>query len=90
MIEEFREDQDPVYIQANVIVERDSQKGILVGDKGKAIRKLGRTTRKKIQDLIGRPVFLDLWVKVLPNWRRRRGDLGRLGFRVPAGDVDTD
>jgi len=90
VIEEFREDQDPVYIQANVIVERDSQKGILVGDKGKAIRKLGRTTRKKIQDLIGRPVFLDLWVKVLPNWRRRRDDLGRLGFRVPAGDVDTD
>lgn len=90
VIEEFREDQDPVYIQANLIVERNSQKRILVGDKGKAIRKLGRTSRKKIQDLISRPVFLDLWVKVLPNWRRRRGDLGRLGFRVPAGDDDTE
>ena len=86
VIEEFREDQDPVYIQANLIVERNSQKGILVGDRGKAIRRLGRTARKKIQDLMSRPVFLDLWVKVLPNWRQRRGDLRRLGFRVPTDD----
>jgi len=88
-IEEFREDQDPVYIQANVFVERNSQKRILVGDKGKAIRELGRAARKKIQGLVDRPVYLDLWVKVLANWRRRRGDLRRLGFRVPVGDDES-
>lgn len=85
-IEDFREDQEPIYIQANLFVERNSQKGILVGDKGKAIRELGRASREKIQDLVDGPVYLDLWVKVLSNWRRRRGDLRRLGFQVPAGD----
>ena len=87
-IEDFREDQEPIYIQANLFVERNSQKGILVGDKGKAIRELGRASREKIQYLVDGPVYLDLWVKVLSNWRRRRGDLRRLGFQVPAGDDD--
>ena len=88
-IEEFREDQDPVYIQANVFVERNSQKRILVGDKGRAIRELGRAAREKIQDLVDRPVYLDVWVKVLANWRRRRADLRRLGFRVPVGNDES-
>jgi GTPase len=82
-IEEFREGQDPVYIGAHVYVERNSQKRIVVGEKGTAIRELGRVARKKIETFLQRPVYLDLWVKVLPNWRRRRGDLNRLGVRVP-------
>jgi GTP-binding protein Era len=86
VVEEFREDQDPVYIQANLFAERNSQKRILVGDKGKAIRELGRVSREKIQEFIDRPVYLDLWIKVLPNWRRKRQHLGQLGLRVPAED----
>jgi GTPase len=82
-IEEFREDQDPVYIGAHVFVERNSQKRIVVGEKGTAIRELGRSARKKIETFLQHPVYLDLWVKVLPNWRRKRGELKRLGIRVP-------
>ena len=82
-VDEFREDQDPVYIKANLFVERNSQKGILVGDRGTAIRELGRASREKIEEFIGRRVYLELRVKVRPKWRRREKDLGRFGFRVP-------
>lgn len=82
-IDEYRADQEPVYIGATVYVERNSQKGILVGKGGRAIRELGRVTRSKIEEFIGEPVYLDLWVKVLPGWRRKREELRRLGFPVP-------
>jgi GTP-binding protein Era len=82
-IEEFREDEDPIYIQAHLFVERNSQKRILIGKKGSSIRELGIRSRKKIEEFLGRKVFLDLWVKVLPDWRRKRAHLRRLGFPVP-------
>ncbi|MDX1567153.1 MAG: KH domain-containing protein, partial [Longimicrobiales bacterium] len=66
-----------------IYVERKSQKGILVGKGGRAIRDLGRAARSKIEAFIGEPVYLDLWVKVLPGWRRKRDQLQRLGFQVP-------
>jgi GTP-binding protein Era len=89
-VDEFREDQDPVYIKANLYVERNSQKGILVGDGGTAIRELGRSSRKKIEEFIGQRVYLELRVKLRPKWRRRGKDLGRFGFRVPAGYPGLD
>ena len=82
-IEEFREDGSPVYIRAVIYVERESQKGILVGHQGARIRELGRASRVKIERLVGKPVFLDLWVKVLPNWRRNAQSLRRLGYALP-------
>ena len=82
-VEEFREDRDPWYIRAVIYVERESQKRILIGHKGSQIRELGRVSRAKIEDLVGRPVYLDLWVKVLPNWRRSPRDLKRFGFDLP-------
>ena len=82
-VEEFREDRDPWYIRAVVYVERESQKRILIGHKGSQIRDLGRASRLKIEDLVGQPVYLDLWVKVLPNWRRSPRDLKRFGFTLP-------
>ncbi|HSR41139.1 MAG TPA: GTPase Era [Longimicrobiales bacterium] len=82
-VEEFREDQDPVYIQVNVFVERGSQKRILVGSKGASIKDLGRGARTKIEAFLERPVYLDLWVKVLPGWRRKKSHLRRFGFRTP-------
>lgn len=85
---EFREAEDPVYIQVTLHVERDSQKAILVGKGGAAIRELGRASRLKVEHFLGRPVYLDLWVKVLPGWRRAEGSLRRLGFKVPAGGAD--
>jgi GTP-binding protein Era len=82
-VEDFREDQDPVYIKANVWVEKKSQKGILVGNQGRAIRELGRLSRRKIEEFIDCSVYLDLWVKVLPNWRKKPPLLRQLGLRVP-------
>jgi GTPase len=83
VIEEFREDRSPVYIRAIIYVERESQKGILVGHQGARIRELGRASRTKIERLVGSPVYLDLWVKVLPNWRRSVQALRRLGYSLP-------
>lgn len=81
-IEEFREGRTPIYIRATIYVERDSQKRILIGEKGTRIRELGRAARSKIEQLVGGPVYLDLWVKVLPNWRRNLRALERFGYRL--------
>ena len=82
-VEQFREDDDPTYIQAILYVDRPSQKGILIGDGGRAIRELGSRARIKIERFVDRRVYLDLRVKVLAGWRRKRGHLRRLGFAVP-------
>jgi GTP-binding protein Era len=83
MIEEFREDRKPVYIRAVIYVERDSQKRIVIGHEGNRIREIGRAARLKIEELLSSPVYLDLWVKVLPNWRRDHAALRRLGYTLP-------
>lgn len=82
-IEEFREDRTPVYIRAVVYLERESQKRIFIGTKGSKIRDIGKAARQKVEGLVGSPVFLDLWVKVLPNWRKNPGALTRLGYHTP-------
>jgi GTP-binding protein Era len=86
-VEEFRENSSPLYIRAVVFVERASQKAILVGSGGQAIKKLGQTARAKIEDFVGASVYLDLWVKVLPRWRKDAVTLQRLGFKLP--DVES-
>ncbi|HJU88272.1 MAG TPA: GTPase Era [Gemmatimonadaceae bacterium] len=82
-IEEFREDRSPVYIRAVIHVERESQKRILIGHQGSRIREIGRAARVKIEELVGSAVYLDLWVKVLPNWRRDARSLRRFGYTIP-------
>ncbi len=79
-IEEFRESRSPIYIRAVIHVERDSQKRILIGEKGRRIKLLGTAARKKIETLVGAPVYLDLWVKVLENWRKDAAALRRFGY----------
>jgi GTP-binding protein Era len=66
-------------------VERESQKGILIGRRGSAIRELGQNSRAKIEAFVDDPVYLDLRVKVLPKWRRREESLRRLGYSLPEG-----
>jgi len=82
-VEEFREDQEPWYVHVDIFVERKSQKGILIGKGGAAIRELGSKARVKIEHFLGQDVYLDLWVKPLKSWRKSRARLGELGFRVP-------
>lgn len=79
-IDEFRENERPAYIRAVVYVERESQKGIVIGDKGRTIKAIGRAARERIEALMGGPVYLDLHVKVLENWRRKDPVLRRLGY----------
>ncbi len=82
-VEEFREDRVPVYIRAVLYVERESQKRILIGAGGARVKSIGRAARIKIETLVGQPVYLDLWVKVLPNWRKNAVALRRFGYRLP-------
>jgi GTP-binding protein Era len=79
-IEEFREGSSPLYIRAVIHVERDSQKKIVIGSGGQQIKQLGKVSRTKIERFLGEPVYLDLWVKVLPHWRRNRQAVERLGY----------
>ena len=85
-IEEFRESSTPVYIRAVLHVERDSQKRILIGSGGQRIKTIGASARARIEKLMGGAVYLDLWVKVLPNWRRNPVALARLGYPPPPDD----
>ena len=82
-IEEYREDDDPVYIRAMMYVERESQKGIVIGAGGSRIKAIGQAARAKIEALVGQKVFLDLRVKELHNWRKNSVALERLGYRLP-------
>ena len=81
VVEEFREGQTPVYIRTVLYVERESQKRILIGSGGQRIRDIGRAARAKVEHFVGSAVYLDLWVKVLPNWRKSDSALRRFGYR---------
>ena len=82
-VEEFREGEDPVYIAVSLYVERKSQKGMLIGKGGAGIRAVGARARPKIEHLLGRRVYLDLWVKVWQGWTRSKEGLSAFGYRVP-------
>ena len=81
-VEEFREMQSPVYIRTVLFVERESQKRILIGAGGQRIRDIGRAARGKVEAFVGAAVYLDLWVKVLPNWRKSDSAIRRFGYRL--------
>ena len=73
-------DNGDTYIRATIYVERDSQKGILIGAKGSMLKEIGKLARADIEMLLGTRVFLDLWVKVKKDWRDRDSVLRGFGF----------
>jgi GTPase len=79
-VEEFREAERPIYIRVTLFVERESQKGIVIGRGGETIKAIGGHARRRLEELIGAPVYLDTWVKALPNWRKSSSALSRFGF----------
>jgi GTP-binding protein Era len=79
-VEEFREAERPVYIRVVLFVERESQKGMVIGQGGRTIKAIGAHARARMEALIGTPVYLDCWVKVLPHWRKNSAALTRFGF----------
>ncbi|HHW58822.1 MAG: GTPase Era [Bacteroidales bacterium] len=82
IINNFKEDQDPVYIEAEVWVMRESQKKIIIGKNGEMIKQLGINARLKLEKLLDKHVFLQLYVKVKPNWRNNKNILKSLGYNV--------
>ncbi len=81
LIEEFRESPSlKDYIRAAIIVERPSQKSILIGKKGEALKRVGESARKDIEAFLDRRVFLELWVKVKEDWRKNKSVLKNLGY----------
>lgn len=82
-VEEFKDrDDGNVFIRAVIYVERDSQKGIVIGRGGAMLKQIGLEARKDIEDLLGCKVYLDLWVKVKSDWRNKDSELRKLGYRV--------
>jgi GTP-binding protein Era len=82
-IDEFTERENGMlYIAATVFVERESQKGIVIGEGGKMLKQIGSAARKEIEEMGGRPVFLELRVKVLKDWRNNEEALRRLGYKI--------
>jgi GTP-binding protein Era len=82
VVEEFKARSEALtYVGANIFVERESQKGIVIGKKGAMLRKIGAAARSQIERLTGTKVYLDLWVKVSEGWRRDERQLRRLGYR---------
>ncbi|HXG43810.1 MAG TPA: GTPase Era [Gemmatimonadales bacterium] len=79
-VEEFRETSTPVYIRVTLYVERESQKAIVIGRGGRTLKAIGAQARARLEALLGRPVYLETWVKVLPNWRRKAPLLDRFGL----------
>ncbi len=82
IVEEFKEESDIIRIRAVILVERDSQKGIVIGHKGEALKKLGTEARKDIEKFFEKKVFLQLFVKVEKDWRNRDNMLKRFGYRL--------
>ena len=76
-----RNENDKIQIQATIIVERDSQKGIIIGKGGKMLKQIGTKARKDIESLLGDKVFLELWVKVQKDWRDKKVYLQDFGYR---------
>lgn len=82
--DEFKErSQDMTYIAATIFVERESQKGIVIGQGGRTLKEIGRTARLEIEQLLGTRVYLELRVKVRPRWRQDEQELRRLGYSLP-------
>lgn len=77
--------EDQAYIMATLFVERDSQKGIVIGNKGLMIREIGKTARREIEEMTGRQVYLDLRVKVHKNWRNNPNALNLMGYSLKEG-----
>lgn len=80
-IDEFKERPGQKdYIKATILVEKNTQKQILIGKKGKALKRVGQSARQEIEATLGRPVYLELWVKVKEKWRQDEQLLKKLGF----------
>lgn len=82
VVELFKEDDEMIHIKALIVCERDSQKGIIIGHKGQALKKVGAMARKDIERFFEKKVFLEMFVKVEKDWRNRDNMLRAFGYRL--------
>ncbi|MCD0911063.1 KH domain-containing protein, partial [Staphylococcus aureus] len=75
-----KESEDRVHIEATIYVERDSQKGIVIGKGGKKLKEVGKRARRDIEMLLGSKVYLELWVKVQRDWRNKVNFIRQIGY----------
>ncbi|MFA5469593.1 MAG: GTPase Era [Bacteroidales bacterium] len=80
LVETYKEEKEKIYITALILVERESQKGIIIGHQGKALKKLGTMARQDIERFTGKKVFLELFVKVEKDWRTNEKSLKNFGY----------
>ncbi len=80
-VEEWEDKEQAAYIRMTIYVEKESQKGILIGANGAMLKRIGSAARQGIEAALGRTVYLDLWVKARPNWRDDPSSLHWLGYR---------
>jgi GTP-binding protein Era len=76
----FKEEEKIIRISAEILVERDSQKAIVIGKKGSMLKKVGTEARKDMEAFFGKQVFLEQFVKVEPEWRKKQDKLERFGY----------
>lgn len=81
MVESMERDGDIIDVQATIAVERNSQKGIIIGKQGSMLKEIGTRARKDIKTLLGSKIYLELWVKVQDDWRDKPRDLNRFGYK---------
>ncbi len=79
--EEFFEDPKIIKIRSIIMVERETQKGIIIGHKGKSLKRIGTEARKDLEKFFGKKIFLELYVKVNKNWRSNKNQLKRFGYK---------
>ena len=83
IVDQFkRRSEEMTYISANIFVERDTQKAIILGEGGRMIKRIGRDARQQIEELVGTRVYLELWVKVRKKWRQDERELQRMGYSL--------
>ena len=80
IVEKFDEKPESIHIMAVVYVERDSQKGIVIGRGGSKLKRVGTEARRDIETFFGKKVFLEIFVKVEPDWRNRENKLRAFGY----------
>ncbi len=80
VITEFKEEEDIIRIRSEIYVERQSQKGILIGKGGESLKKVGIAARADLETFFGKQVYLEQFVKVSPNWRKKQKQLGHFGY----------
>ena len=81
LTEEFKEDKKIIRIRSVIMVERNSQKGIIIGHKGSALKKIGIESRKDLETFFGKQIYIELFVKVNKNWRSNQNQLKRFGYK---------